>query len=159
LPQQATRERRADRRIPNSADHATAQLAARDAIRRGVMKAIEASKDMVEAVLSGDQMALSNAGFVLSEKLEHLWGLREHREPNWGDLVNLIQSSLVRERFELFGVVRCKLIGEILGYHLRPSPVEDDDLRSSVRILRRAELDPWVGLSPIEDATNQREED
>lgn len=119
----------------------------RDEIRRGVLRAIGAAKEMTEAAQHGDPMELSNAGFNLGRYLDELWGLRKHRESNWGDLVNLIQGALTREEFERFEEEQCKLIGDILAYHLRPSPVEDDDLRSSVQLLRRAKLDPWKGLS------------
>ena len=80
----------------------TSDLAARDATRRAVSRAVDQAIRMVEAADSGDAMALSNAGFDLVSVLEDLSALRADREPNWRDLLNLLQGALAKEHFELY---------------------------------------------------------
>ncbi len=92
-------------------------------------------------------MELSNAGFNLLNALEELWSLRANREPNWRDLINLLQGALAGEPFETYDTVKCVAINEIVSDHLRPWTIEDDDIRSSISILRQAGLDPWKGIS------------
>jgi hypothetical protein len=129
---------------------ASAEIASRDAIRRGVQRAIGCAGEMAEAARTGDPIGLSISGFELARVLQELWSLRDRREENWGDLLNILQGALAREEFETFAEDRCKLIGQVLADHLRPWKVEDEDLRSAIRLLRLAGLDPWKGLSGAE---------
>lgn len=122
-------------------------ISRRDAIRRLLDRAVEQSQQMIEAAETGDLMELSNAGFRLVNTLEDLWNLRFDRENNWGDLLNLLQTVLAKEEFEAFAPTQCKGIREILSDYLRPWTVEDDDLRSSIKLLHEAGFDPWKGIS------------
>jgi hypothetical protein len=92
-------------------------------------------------------MAHSNAGFGLKRSLDELWTIRRDREERWADLLNLLQGALAREEFERFSAEQCLAIKEVLADHLRPWTVDDDDIRTSLRIMRRAGLDPWRPIS------------
>jgi len=52
---------------------------------------------MVAAAKAGDLIELSNAGFRVVASLEELWRLRNEREADWGDLLNILQVSLAQE--------------------------------------------------------------
>lgn len=85
----------------NQGSHASwkstpSDLAMRDAVRRAVCRAVDQTDRMIEAAKVGDAMELSNAGFDLVNVLEELWTLRADREPNWRDLLNLLQGALCR---------------------------------------------------------------
>jgi hypothetical protein len=149
---QAVPGRRTERRSSKASPRtATQDPPIGDAIRRKILQATNIVNDMLDASRTGDGMELSNLGFELSRCLDELWQFRNHRESNWGDLINLLQVALVKEEFEIYTEQRCSCLQEILQYHLKPNPVEDDDLRMTVRLLRRAEIDPWKGLSQVQE--------
>lgn len=140
------RETRQNRNLRRSKETAS-ELATRDAVRRAVGRAIVCTDRMTEAARIGDAMELSNAGFDLLNVLDELWTLRANREPNWRDLLNLLQGALSREHFEAYTTEKCVAINDVVSSHLKAWTVENDDIRSSISILRQAGLDPWKGIS------------
>ena len=102
---------------------------------------------MVDAAKAGDPFELSNAGFDLLNVLEELWTLRSNREANWRDLLNLLQVTLSQEHFEAYTLQKCVAVREVVCEHLKTWTVDNEDIRSSISILRRAGLDPWKGIS------------
>jgi hypothetical protein len=106
---------------------------------------------------AGDLMELSNAGFRLGEILRELWELREEREDDWGDLLNILQGALAQEEFERFSVDQCRAIRSIIVDHLGSGAVDVDDLERSIRLLREAGFDPWKGISGETEMNGQVE--
>lgn len=132
---------------PRKAAPAHTTLADRDFIRRTVQRAVEHADEMIRAAEVAEPIDLSNAGFDLWRCLKDLWGMRQHREPNWGDLLNHLQGALADEKYEAFEPLRCRLIRRTIADHLKPWTVEDEDVRSAIDLIGRAGLDPWKGIS------------
>jgi hypothetical protein len=121
--------------------------ARRDAIRRGLAMAERLAREMESSARVSDLMELSNAGFALVATLDELWDLRDEREDDWGDLLNLLQGALAKEEFEKFSIRQCAAIRMIIADHLDAGCVDMDDIERSLRLLREAGLDPWKGIS------------
>jgi hypothetical protein len=121
--------------------------ARRDAIRRNIAKAKSLAETMEMCAGVGDLMGLSIAGFDLKYVLQDLWELRDEREDEWGDLLNLLQGALAQEIFERFSTEQCYIILTIIADHLGAGAVDVDDLEDSIRLLRKAGFDPWKGIS------------
>ena len=119
----------------------------RDIIRRTVQKAIDHADNMIRAAEAAEPIDLSNAGFDLWRSLTELWAMRQHREPNWGDLLNMLQGCLARETYETFDAERCRLIRRVLVDYLKPWTVQDEDVGSAIELIQQAGLDPWKGIS------------
>ncbi len=132
--------------------------ARRDTIRRGLAAAERLACDMESSARVSDLMELSNAGFALTAKLDELWDLRDEREDDWGDLLNLLQGALAKEEFEKFSVQRCTAIRMIIADHLDSGCVDIDDIERSIRLLREADLDPWKGISGEMESRNDGDE-
>lgn len=103
--------------------------------------------ELERAAGSGDLIGLSNTGFALVHVLDELWALRNEREADWGDLLNLLQGALAKEEFERYTVRQCAAIKEIISKYLFANEVKLSDFESSVKLLREAGLDPWKGIS------------
>ncbi len=121
--------------------------AARDALRRALLAAAQISEQMLMAYNSGELIGLSNAGFQLEEVLGELWKLRKHREDEWGDLLNLLQTALAQEEYERFSELQCKAIQRTIVEYLTAGAVDDDDLARAVKLFRESGLDPWKAIS------------
>ncbi len=110
-------------------------------------EAIGAAQGMEESAKDSDPIELSISGFKLKTALQELWELRTQRESDWQDLIAMLQAAINKEQFERFGVEQCKTVRVILENHLSNNPVDLSDLESSLRLLRKAALDPWKGVS------------
>ncbi|MGH9855165.1 MAG: hypothetical protein ACREBD_35480 [Blastocatellia bacterium] len=121
--------------------------ARRDTVRRGLALAERLALEMESCAQVGDLMELSNVGFALAAALGELWELRDEREDDWGDLLNLLQGALAKEEFEEFSVQQCAAIRMIVADHLNSGYVDIDDIERSLRLLRTADFDPWKGIS------------
>jgi radical SAM superfamily enzyme YgiQ (UPF0313 family) len=107
---------------------------------------------------SGDLVELSNAGFALRFALEDLWNLRNEREEDWGDLLNLLQGALAQEEFERFKARQCQTIRTIIVDHLSAGVTDIDDIERSIKLLREAGFDPWKGISSSVPAESEQGE-
>ena len=96
---------------------------------------------------AADLIELSNAGFRLAHLLADLWELRDEREDDWSDLLNVLQAALAKEEFERFSPNQCYAIGVVISDHLAAGAVDIDDIERSIKLLREAGLDPWKGIS------------
>ena len=121
--------------------------ARRYAIAAYLKEAMKEAQSMEAAAESGDLMDLSIAGNRLRSSLNDLWGMRCDREDDWGDLVNILQVVIAQKEFERYRPDQCKAIQLIISRHLGGGRTDIDDLKSSIRLLRKAEFDPWIGLS------------
>lgn len=110
-------------------------------------KAKSLASEMESYARSGELMDLSNCGFSLIYTLDDLWALRENRESDWKDLLNLLQGALAKEEFERYSVEQCIAVRKVITEHLADGYIEIDDLERSIRLLRNAGLDPWKGIS------------
>lgn len=129
-----------------------------DAIRRHLKAAQESALQMETFAEHGDLMELSNSGFSLRAALQELWKLRNEREDDWGDLINLLQGALAQEEFERFTVEQCQALRNIIVDHLTPAGTDVDDIESTVLLLRKAGFDPWKGISGSLDITFDQDE-
>lgn len=119
----------------------------RDLIRRSLKQAEEEASRMEAFAEAGDVMELSNTGFRLKDALQELWQLRNEREDDWGDLLNILQGALAQEEFERFKPDQCYAIRCVIADHLGSGIVDIDDLERSLRLLREAGFDTWKGIS------------
>ncbi len=118
-------------------------------------EAINAARDMENAATDSDLIQLSISGFQLRDALQKLWGLRKQRESDWQDLLVMLQAAITNEHFEHFSVEQCKAVRMILESHLSNTSVDISDLESTLRILRKAKLDPWKGASKEDKAEDE----
>jgi hypothetical protein len=136
-PSQRTKDRDTDE----------SDLAKRDAICRGVCRAVDGARQMLSAAEARELMDLSNAGFELVKTLESLWQLRGAREENWGDLLNIVQTMLAKVDFETFTRDQCEAILDVLSDYPKRWTVEDDDIEATIERLREGGFDPWRAIS------------
>lgn len=123
------------------------ELGKRLAIRRELAGAVGTATEMQHAQESDELRDLSIAGFRLRDQLSDLWKLRDVREPEWGDLLNLLQISLALEEFERFSAIQCEAVHRVLRDYLAAGIVDYDDIEDCTALLRRAGLNPWKGLT------------
>jgi hypothetical protein len=127
--------------------------ARRDAVRRGVQKALREAEAMLAAAGEGELTRLSNKAFELRDTLQDLWALRDEREDDWGDLLNLLQIALEKDEYEGLTAIQCKAVKDVIADHLSVHTADIDDIDSSARLLRRAGLDPFGSSSPAAAAS------
>ena len=96
----------------NSQGRPASNPARRDAVRRGVQKALREAEAMLAAVGEGELTRLSNKAFELRDTLQDLWAMRDEREDDWGDLLNLLQIALEMDEYEGLTVIQCKAAEE-----------------------------------------------
>jgi hypothetical protein len=127
--------------------------ARRDAVRRGVQKAMREAEAMLAAAGEGELTRLSNKAFELRDTLQDLWALRDEREDDWGDLLNLLQIALERDEYAGLTAIQCKAVKDVIADHLSVHTADIDDIDSSARLLQRAGLDPFGASSPAAAAS------
>jgi hypothetical protein len=123
------------------------KLAQMDALRRTLAKAKDTAGSMLTYAKTSELIELSVAGFRLLDLLDDLWKLRDSREDDWGDLLNILQGALSNEEFEKFTADRCDAILNIVADHLGSGAVGVDDIEQSIHLLRKNGLDPWKAIS------------
>ena len=144
--QMSITRRPAGRQIPpNSRPASNTSKSSRIALL--LNKAKRLAFEMESYARSGELIDLSNCGFSLTSTLEDLWALRDSRESDWKDLLNLLQGALAKEEFERYSLQQCIAVQKVITEHLADGYIEIDDLERSVRLLRDAGLDPWKGIS------------
>lgn len=125
--------------------------ARRYAIAEYLKEAVQEARTMESAAEAGDLMGLSIAGNELKSTLNDLWNVRGDREDDWGDLVNILQIVIAQKEFERFLPKQCKALQNIIEQHLGGGKTDTDDLKNSIRLLRRAGFDPWSAIERTSD--------
>ena len=103
---------------------------------------------MLAAAGEGELTRLSNTAFELRDTLQDLWAMRDEREDDWGDLLNHLQIALEMDEYEGLTAIQCKAVREVIADHLSVHTVDIGDIDDSLRLLRRAGLDPFGSTSP-----------
>ena len=116
----------------------------KEAIGRIQRKAVELSQKLEK---SRDALDQANLSFELKRALKDLWQLRNEREHNWGDLINILQAVFASIDFELLDDKQKKSLRLVITDYLCNSHVEDADMERSIITLSENGLDPWVGIS------------
>ena len=67
-------------------------------------------------------------------------------------MLNFLQGVLryawkISGGFETLSVDQCTAIGEVIEHHLGPSTMDKENIRSSLKLLETAGLDPWAAIS------------
>ncbi len=132
--------------------------ARRYAIAEYLKEAVKDAKLMESAAEAGDLMELSIAGNKLRSTLNDLWEARKDREDDWGDLVNTLQIVIAQKEFERYLPEQCKALQLIIERHLGGGRTDTDDLKSSIRLLRKAGVDPWIGIAKMSDGNGDTDE-
>ena len=101
------------------------------------------------AASEGELTRLSNKAFELRDTLQDLWDLRDDREDDWGDLLNLLQIALEMDEYESLTAIQCKAVRDVIADHLSVHTADIDDIENTVRLLRRSGLDPFGSSSPV----------
>ena len=120
----------------------------KEAIGRFQRKAIELSLKLEKAQDIFDQ---ANISIELKRILKDLWRLRNERENNWGDLINIIQAVFARTEVELLNKKQKKALRLVINEYLCNSYVEDADMERAIIVLSENGLDPWIGISGSSD--------
>jgi len=94
-----------------------------------------------------DIFDLANICLEIKRILKDLWQLRNEREPNWGDLINILQAVFTRIEVELLNEKQKKALRIVINEYLCNSHVEDADMERALITLSENGLDPWVGIS------------
>jgi hypothetical protein len=139
---------------PSPREKPASNPARRDAIRRGVQKALREAEAMLAAVGESELTRLSNTAFELRDTLQDLWAMRDVREDDWIDLLNHLQIALELDEYESLTAPQCKAVRDVIADHLSVHTADTDDVDGSVRLLRRAGLDPFGSYS-FTDATRE----
>ena len=84
---------------------------------------------------------------TLRDELDELWKLRWEREPDWRDLLNILQGVLAQEEFERFSSDQCAAVRTIITEYLGAGDLDAYDFEHSLTLLRKAGFDPWRGIS------------
>ena len=113
-----------------------------------LQKAVRCSSLLEEAGDSEeDAVDRANAGHDLLEYLEELWVIRDLREREWQKLLAVLQSALFRAVFEKFSLEQCRTVHGLVSEYLTDSSISRDKLSLAIKLLRKARIDPWSGLS------------
>jgi hypothetical protein len=121
----------------------------RDAVRRGVQKALREAEAMMAAVDAGELARLNNKAFELRDTLQDLWALRDEREDDWGDILNHLQIVLEMDEYEGLTAIQCTAVRDIIADHLSVNTAGIDDVENTVRRLLRSGFDPFGSSSPV----------
>src|SRR5882724_3705844 len=82
--------------------------AKRSAIRLFLSQAEENVDAMLTLCAASSLVELANKGFELRQNLRDLWNLRDVREVEWGDLINVVEGAIVSTDFEEYTVEHCE---------------------------------------------------
>lgn len=107
-------------------------------------KAIELSLQLKKTEDIFDQ---ANICLEIKRLLKDLWQLRNEREHNWGDLINILQAVFTRTEVELLNEKQKKALSIVINEYLCNSHVEDADMERALIALSENGLDPWIGIS------------
>jgi len=106
-----------------------------------------AAEEMLKHRSNNDLIELSNAGFDLLRCLNELWKLRDQREDDWGDLINLVQGTLEKLEFELLSPPQCKALKTVIDEYVTSDVVTLGDLEFCVESLTANQFNPFRPIS------------
>jgi hypothetical protein len=132
------------KRVAPALQKVSENIAAREDINRTLRQAVSACKTLLETEDSTEQDSLT---IELLESLEDLWEQRDVREPNWGDVLNVLQAVLAKADFRSLRKPQINAIKKVLSECLLLGTVEDSDVERSLNLLSESGFDPWIGLS------------
>ena len=115
-----------------------------DHLRRLLLRACQKATSLAEAP---DSISKANAAYNVRDALSALWEYRNEREPDWGDLLNVLQTILAAQKAEVLSSEKCQAILSVIRDRLAGVPVERDDVSNALRTLMTAGFDPWIGIS------------
>jgi hypothetical protein len=116
-------------------------------LRRWAVSAKEAAERLRDASRSEDFMEATSAGVQLTYYLSQLWHSRDKREPEYAEVVSMLQLALAKVNFESVSVCQCDRIIELLDKCLLSGIAEETEVRLARSLLREAGFDPFRGLS------------
>lgn len=119
----------------------------RYAIGRLTAKAFEILRNMQTSIVSENVMESANFGYELEKLLEKMWELRKTRESNFGDVVNLLQIALAKEKYEEWTVEHCAAVERYVRTVIGVAPVGREQCGLAISLLHLGKLDPWKGIS------------
>jgi hypothetical protein len=118
------------------------------AISEEVNRLLRKASNIVEnLVIEDDPIEQSNMAFTFMHYLQDLWESSHLREPNWGELLNILQAVLAKVEFENLSVSQKTGIKEIVTEYLCTAEVTDSDMEQALEVLCKAGFDPLRGIS------------
>jgi hypothetical protein len=112
-----------------------------------LLSAQNLAREMTSHANAQELIDLANSGFALLDALDELWHHRASKEPDWGDLVNLLRTAMTKIEFEKLSTEQCKLIARFVDECLCSGTVDTSEHQLGLRLLRKANLDPWRVLA------------
>ena len=143
--------RRGDKPGETQTHTSTQSASARYNIRRWASHAKDTAITLQNAARDEDFMEATSAGVELTDTLSQLWRLRDGREEEFAEIVNMLQLALAKIDFESITVEQCGHLVEIVEKCLLSGLVDETEVRLTRTLLRDAGLNPWRGLSLRED--------
>lgn len=118
------------------------------AISEEVNRLLRKASNIVESLeKEDDPIEQSNMAFTFMHYLQDLWESSHLREPNWGELLNILQAVLAKVEFENLSVSQKTGIKEIVTEYLCTAEVTDSDMEQALEVLCKAGFDPLRGIS------------
>jgi len=105
------------------------------------LQAVESAIDS-----EGDKIEQGNAFFTLLDGLGNLWELREGQENQFAQLINLLQTLLLRTERENYDAEQMDSIRRVLKAASFRRPITDQDIAEYVSILSRGGCDVFRAL-------------
>jgi hypothetical protein len=115
------------------------------AINRYLEAGLESISDLAGLLSAGEFMDAALVGYEIEELLASLWGLRDRREEDFGDVINLLQGALRKEDYEAWDTGRCDCLTFI--FSRLGDPVTSDHKISMVTRMVKSGIDPLKGIS------------
>ena len=126
----------------------------RYALRTSWVNAQLIAAKMIAAADNGDPVDLTSLATDLDYVLDDMWLLREARNLDWRTILDFAQGvmkhAFKEKRFGEFTIEQCRALHRVIGEFLGPNTVDKDDVRESMKTLRRAGFDIWSTISGTE---------
>lgn len=120
---------------------------ARYNIRQNAEKARAATSRLESAAREQDFMEATSAGGVLTDALGQLWQLRNYREPEFAEIINMLQLALAKVNFESLVPEQISALVTLLDDCVLAGATDESEVRQARYLLRDGGFDPWRGLS------------
>jgi hypothetical protein len=87
------------------------------------------------------------AGVSMLQLLQSMWTVRDAREENWREIINLLQILLTGEDFETLSSDKRNVLQTLFGTGVLIRTVGQDDLKNVVSLLAGSGFDIWRGIA------------